>query len=124
MERTFTLEEAQTALDLIRPLVQEILEIRQDILQRQPEVWPVLEKAAGNGGSKTAGVLERRFERLDQLVRAIQSLGAVLKDINLGLVDFPHLKDGREVYLCWRYGEDRIRFWHEIEAGFAGRHPI
>jgi hypothetical protein len=64
------------------------------------------------------------FERLDVLVHQIQDLGVLIKDINLGLLDFPALKDGRGVYLCWRYGEGEIAYWHEIEAGFAGRQPI
>jgi hypothetical protein len=48
----------------------------------------------------------------------------LIKDVNLGLLDFPALKDGREVYFCWQYGEGEIAFWHEIEAGYAGRQPI
>jgi hypothetical protein len=64
------------------------------------------------------------FEKFDVLIHEIQATGVLIKDINLGLLDFPALKDGREVYLCWQYGEGEIAFWHEIEAGFAGRQPI
>ena len=124
MLRYFTLQEANQALTVIRPLVDEIQAIRQEILARQPEVWPVVERSAGNGGSQAASELIKEFERLDVLVHQIQESGALFKDINLGLLDFPALKEGREVYLCWKYGEGDIAFWHEIEEGYAGRQPI
>lgn len=122
--RYFTLEQAQVALEIIRPLVSEILEIRQSILKRQPEVWPVLAKAAGNGGSKVASEIAQEFARLDQAVRAILAMGVLLKDVNIGLVDFPAWLDGREIYLCWKYGEEKISFWHEIDGGFSKRQPL
>lgn len=122
--RYFTLQEANKTLVAIRPLMDEIQAIRQKILARKPEIWPVIEKAAGNGGNQAASKLVEDFERLDALVHQIQATGALFKDINLGLLDFPALKDGREVYLCWKFGEDDIAFWHEIEAGYAGRQSI
>jgi hypothetical protein len=124
MQRYFTLREANEALAKIRPLMDEIQVIRQKILARRPEVWPVVERAAGNGGSQAASKLVEEFERLDALVHQIQNTGALFKDINLGLLDFPALKAGREVYLCWKYGEEDIAFWHEVEAGYAGRRSI
>ena len=123
-QRYFTLEQAQAALDIIRPLVADIMEIRQSILDREPEVWPVVAKAAGNGGSKVASQLAQEFGRLDQAIRAILATGVLLKDVNIGLVDFPALQEGREIYLCWKYGEETISFWHEIDAGFSGRQPF
>ena len=64
------------------------------------------------------------FDRLDKLLHRIFDTGAQVKDINTGLLDFPALREGQEVYLCWKYGEDQIAFWHEIDAGFVGRQPI
>jgi hypothetical protein len=122
--RYFSLEQARAVLEIIRPLVGEILEIRQSILKRQPEVWPVLAKAAGNGGSKVASEIAQEFARLDQNVRQILATGALLKDVNMGLVDFPAWLDDREVYLCWKYGEEDIQFWHEVDGGFTGRRPL
>jgi len=124
MPRYFTLQEASETLNAIRPLMDEIQSIRREILARKPEFWPAVERAAGNGGSQAASKLVEEFERLDVLVRQIRATGALFKDINLGLLDFPALKDGREVYLCWKYGENGIDFWHEIDAGYAGRQPI
>ena len=119
--RVFTIQEADAALSIIRPLLAEMLKIRQEILDAQPEIWPVVEKAAGNGGSKAANLVEQQFKRLDELIHQLQSSGAILKDINIGLVDFLSMRDGREIYLCWQYGEAEIRYWHEIDSGFAGR---
>jgi hypothetical protein len=124
MPRYFTLQEANDSLVTIRPLMDEIQTIRQKILAKKPEVWPVVERAAGNGGSQAASKLVEEFERLDTLVHKVQDTGALFKDINLGLLDFPAMKAEREVYLCWKYGEDDIAFWHEIEAGYAGRKRI
>ena len=104
--------------------MEEIQAIRQKILAQRPEVWPVIEKAAGNGGSQAASKLVEDFERLEDLVHQVQATGALFKDLNLGLLDFPAMKEGREVYLCWKYGEGDIDFWHEIEAGYAGRQSI
>ena len=120
-KRYFTLEEANAAVAIIRPILGEMLEIRQRIIDLQPEVWPVIEKAIGNGGNLAASQATREFERINQLAHEIQSLGGILKDLNEGLVDFLALREGREVYLCWRYDEPRVAFWHEIEGGFASR---
>jgi len=122
--RYFTLEQASAVVVAIRPLVSEMLNLRQSILAKQPEVWPVVAKAAGNGGSKIASEIAQEFHRLDAIVREIMATGVILKDINTGLFDFLSLLDGREVYLCWRYGEEQIYFWHEIDAGFTGRQHI
>ena len=124
MPQFFTLAEANQALETIRPLMEEVQAIRQKILAKQPEAWPAIEKSAGNGGNRALSDMVEDFENLDELIHQIQDTGAQIKDINTGLLDFSALKDGREVYLCWQYGEGDIAFWHEVEAGFAGRQPI
>ena len=124
MPHYFTLAEANAALQIIKPLMEKVQAIRQNILAQKPEAWPVVEKAAGNGGSKAASLLAMEFEQLDQCVHQIQATGAVLKDINLGLLDFSAWREDHEVYLCWKYGEQNIEYWHEIEAGFTGRRSI
>ena len=124
MPQYFTLQEANEALNSVRPWMDEIQVIRGEILAHQPEIWSVMEKSAGNGGNLTLSRMVKTFDRLDALIHSIQDTGALIKDINTGLLDFPALKDEREVYLCWQYGERDIAFWHEIEEGFAGRQPI
>jgi hypothetical protein len=124
MTHYFTLAGANAALQIVKPLMEKIQVIRQNILAQKPEIWSVVEKAAGNGGSKEASLLALDFEQLDQYVHQIQETGAILKDINIGLLDFSAWRDNHEVYLCWKYGEQNIEYWHEIESGFAGRQPI
>jgi len=124
MPRSFTLSEANQALTIIRPLMDEIQAIRQKILENQPETWTAIEKSVGNGGSRALSAVVQDFEKLDALVHRILDIGVIIKDINIGLMDFPALKDGREVYLCWQYGEADIAYWHEVEAGYSGRQPI
>jgi hypothetical protein len=124
MPRYFTLQQANEALASIRPLMEEVQSIRQEILKYQPEIWSVMEKSAGNGGNPTLSRMVKTFDRLDELIHKVQDAGALIKDINIGLLDFPALRNGREVYLCWKYGEGDIEFWHEIEDGFAGRQTI
>jgi hypothetical protein len=124
MPKFFTLPQANETLKIIRPLMDEIQAIRLKILAKQPETWNAIEKSVGNGGNRTLSSMVKDFERLDALVHRILDTGAQIKDINTGLLDFSALKDGREVYLCWQYGEGDIAFWHEVDAGFAGRQPI
>lgn len=124
MSRYFSLSEANEALKIIRPLMDEVQTIRQKILASQPEAWPAIEKSAGNGGNKALSRMVQDFERLDALIHQILDTGVQIKDINTGLLDFSATRDGREVYLCWKHGEYEIAFWHEVDAGFAGRQPI
>jgi len=123
-QKYFTLVEANETLSLIRPWMDEVQAIRQKILKNQPEAWPAIEKSAGNGGNRALNNMVQDFEKFDALIHRIQATDVLIKDINLGLLDFPALKDGREVYLCWQYGEGNIAYWHEIEAGYAGRQTI
>jgi len=124
MPQYFTLQQANEALKIIRPLMDDVQEIRQKILASQPEAWPAIEKSAGNGGNKALSSIVSEFEKLDALIHQILDTGVQIKDINIGLLDFSAVRDGHEVYLCWQYGEDDIAYWHEVNAGYAGRQPI
>lgn len=124
MPRLFTLESATATLDRIRPLMQEVVEISQRIIANQPEIWPAIEKSAGNGGNPALSKLAKDFDHLDDLLHQIQGTGVLIKDMATGLLDFPAMREEHEVYLCWKVGEEGIAYWHEVEAGFAGRQPI
>ena len=124
MPRYFTLEEANETLNLIRPWMDEVQAIRHKIMDSQPEAWTAIEKSVGNGGNRALSKLIQDFDKLDSLVHQILDTGALIKDVNIGLLDFPAMRQGQEVYLCWQYGEGDIAFWHEIDAGYAGRQPI
>ena len=124
MPHFFSPSEANQALKIIRPLMDEVQAIREKILADQPEAWPAIEKSAGNGGNRALSKMVQDFERLDALIHQILETGVQVKDINTGLLDFSAMRDGREVYLCWKYGEENIAFWHEVDAGYAGRQSI
>jgi hypothetical protein len=64
------------------------------------------------------------FVELREAILELLERGIVLRDLDRGLVDFPSLRDGREIFLCWQEGEDEVAFWHEVDAGFAGRRPL
>ena len=124
MPKYYTPKEANEALNIVRPMLAELMEIGERIRAHQPEYWSVVQKSAGNGGNPALSKLLPDFDCLDALLHKIQDMGIEVKDLTIGLIDFVGLREGREVYLCWKYGEDSIQFWHEIEAGFQGRRLI
>jgi hypothetical protein len=123
-QKYFTIEQADAAIRQIGPLLVQIQGIRSRISESRPELWQAMERTAGNGGSQELSRLALEFGALDGLVHRILDTGAEVKDLSTGLLDFRALRNDREVYLCWMMGEDRLLYWHEIEAGFAGRQPI
>ena len=122
--RYFTLNEARSTLPQVKTLMEQVQVARREILRLRPDALPVIQKAALNGGNKNMGELAVHVMRLEAGVKGIMALGVVLKDVDAGLVDFVGMRNGREVYLCWRYGEEEIGFWHELNAGFSGRQPV
>ncbi len=124
MPRYYTPREANEKLEVVRPMVGELVRIGGRIRERQPEIWAVVEKSAGNGGNPTLSKMLPDFDRLDEILHQLQDMGIEVKDLSTGLIDFPAIKDGGVVYLCWKYDEGSVQFWHEIEAGFSGRQPI
>jgi hypothetical protein len=124
MATYFTVEQANAALVLIRPLMGQLLEIREVILSKQPDLEPMLQKALGNGGSSLASEVAMEVAEMQDLVLQIQSTGALFKDLSSGLVDFLSKREGRDIYLCWRFGEEEVRYWHDLDTGFAGRQPL
>jgi hypothetical protein len=129
--RHFTPDEANAALEQVRPLVEQLVAGRQEhalAVERQEELE---QKIRGNGGgippaelaSATAEV-DALGRRLAHLVDEIGSHGAQVKDLDTGLIDFPALRRGETVLLCWQLGEDEIAWWHRVDDGFAGRRPL
>jgi hypothetical protein len=124
MPKYYTLKEANEALVTVRPMVGEMMRIGEIIRAYQPELWALAQKVAGNGGSQTLTRLLPEFDKLRELLHKVQDMGIEVKDLTIGLIDFRTLRYDKEVYLCWQFGEGDIRYWHEIEAGFAGRQLI
>ena len=98
---------------------------RRDVVhQTDKELGETLEQTGSDvGGEKVSGLLMDMLQLNTQL-RHIQEMGVQIKDFDRGLVDFPHLRDGREVFLCWELEEDDIEFWHDIDSGYAGRERL
>lgn len=124
MARIFTLDEARATLPLVKQLMERTQRARRELIRLRPELWPTLQKAATNGGSREAGEALVHFQELERGIKGIQELGIEIKDVDMGLVDFHGTRAGREIYLCWHYGEEEIAYWHELSDGFAGRQPI
>lgn len=124
LKRYFTPREANAALPALIPLAAEIVRIVGDIQAKRPELWPSVRRSVGNGGSAELSRLYADFERLDTLVHRVHDMGVQIKDMSIGLMDFPAFHNGYEVLLCWRHGETRVEFWHDFESGFAGRQVI
>jgi hypothetical protein len=123
--RYFTVEEANAILPELTELLEQIQQARREITAVRPDLWPVLKRSIGNGGSKKAGELLPVFARLQAASAAVEALGVHPKDLDQGLVDFLHRRpDGREVYLCWHVSEKEVLYWHELHAGYAGRQRL
>jgi hypothetical protein len=121
--RHYTLEEASALL----PRVAELLTTMRAARDRlgNAEARAALEEAGqSNGGGQPGKVVSEGFLELREAMIELRELEIVLRDLDRGLVDFPALRDGREVYLCWEEGESEIGFWHEPEAGYGGRRPL
>jgi hypothetical protein len=122
--RTFTLSEARRVLPRLRRLLSRAVTEREALVDIMAEVERAREKAELGGGTVLGPDYLAHMFKFTGLVQEIESLGVQIKDFRTGLVDFPYDRDGRIVYLCWRLDEDEIEWWHEVEAGFAGRQPL
>ncbi len=122
--KLFTLEESNALLPELRRLFASIKAARAIIKRLEPEAKKASEQKNEGGGTvfgeRYAGAIFKVMDGLEN----IHSLGVEIKDVERGLCDFPALRDGRVVYLCWVLGEERIEWWHDLEAGFGGRQPL
>jgi hypothetical protein len=128
-DRTFTPDEANSALDQVRPLAERMVELRARLGELEDEQREVVRIVAGNGSGE--GVGDARTPEFAKLARELQdvvdeltSIGIQLKDADTGLLDFPAVREGEDVLLCWSVGEPSVEWWHGLEDGFAGRQRI
>jgi hypothetical protein len=122
-ERHYTLEEASELLPRVVELIERMRAARDRLGDREARE-ALSEAGPTNGGGDPGRTVSEGFVELRDSIIELRGLEIVLRDLDRGLLDFPSLRDGREVYLCWEEGEDAIRYWHEPEAGFAGRRPL
>jgi hypothetical protein len=130
-ERYFTPEEANEALGEVRPLTEELVAHRRSLVELQSRQSSLVTRIAGNGGNVEPRELQGVQESIDEevagiarCVARIHEVGAFVKDLDDGLVDFPARHGEEEVLLCWRLGEDEVAFWHGLEEGYSGRKPL
>ena len=121
--RHFTQAQANAALPRVRPMLQKLRDAR-DLLTEEEAHAALSDAAPGNGGGEHGTQVGTAFLEVRRLLLAMQEAGIVVRDIDRGLIDFPAILDGREVYLCWELGEDEVTQWHDLDAGYGGRQPL
>ena len=122
-ERHFTREEANILLPQLTALLTRLRESKDELTDTAAHD-ALSEAAPTNGGGEVGRQVGVAFMEVRRLLETVAQAGIVLRDIDRGLVDFPALIDGREVYLCWELGEDEVAYWHDLEGGYGGREPL
>ena len=122
-DQHFTVEQANAALPHLKPLLQKLRDAR-DMLTDEQAHEALTDSAPSNGGGDPGTQVGEAFLEVRRLLLALGEGGIVVRDIDRGLIDFPTIIDGEEVYLCWELGEDEVAFWHELDAGYRGRRPL
>ena len=123
-ERIFTRTEAIGLLPRLRGILDDAGEVWRRMKELNPEIQKVRDKVPLDGFSPDGVEYVHAVSRLMFLLHQVKEMGVLLKDVEKGLCDFPYIKGGRMVYLCWHLGEDSIDYWHDLETGFAGREPL
>lgn len=122
--KLFTVDEANALLPELRRLVEEARARRDRMREKAPDLEPIIQASPRNGGGKKGSEFGVDAYKLHLSLDRLRELGVVLRHLDSGLFDFPHEKEGRVVFLCWRPPEEQVSFWHEIDATFADRRPL
>jgi hypothetical protein len=130
-ERHFTPDEANALLERVRPIAESLVAHRRTFTVTAAHRARLTARISGNGGDfdpqeprELNEQLEQEAEAVARAVEELERLGVLVKDLDRGLVDFPALREGEEVLLCWQVGEEEVAYWHGVEEGFAGRKPL
>ncbi|MCS6915743.1 MAG: DUF2203 domain-containing protein [Myxococcales bacterium] len=132
-KRYFTVQEANALIPMLEERFGRILRLRSQLRTAYQELERLGETPSAETLTRLSGPPELRaargkfralMEALQEDIRAVEATGAEIKDLDIGLCDFLGRRRGRDVYLCWRYGERQITHWHDLNAGFAGRQPL
>ena len=130
MARYFSRQEAESLLPELEPLLLELQQRFPKLLALRQELGLLRQRMQGNGHGLQTRLQQvttdavAAAEEVKQLMQRILRFGCQVKDPQMGLIDFPALRDGREILLCWRLGEQGIHWWHETDTGFRGRQPL
>jgi hypothetical protein len=123
-QRIFTLFEATELLPELEKHLTLVRGARAVLVHTKEEIKKASANAQYGGGSVAGPRYIQALEHINEGLHAIHELGVIVKDLDIGLCDFPYLMEDQIVYLCWKLGEKRIEWWHEIHSGYAGRHPL
>jgi hypothetical protein len=128
-KKTYTVEEANAMLPLLRAILRDVVNLANDLRERYERLSRLqesdgLDQAHKEEVQQLIEEFERGQDKMHEYEHELQTLGVELKDYYTGLIDFRHLRDGKEVYLCWRLGEPEVAHWHELNAGFSGRQEL
>ena len=122
--RYFTVQEANELLPELEPLVGRVLALRARASHHSREMGALLADLSSDVGGPLPTRLTGEFAAIEDLIERIQAYGVVLKSLEAGLLDFLCERDGRDVFLCWRYGEPAVQYYHELHSGYQGRRPV
>jgi hypothetical protein len=122
--RVFSLDQANQLIPRLQAHLTAAHQARAVLARIKPEIRRASEHAHLGGGSPAGVLYLQALQHVNQHLQAIHELGVLVKDVDLGLCDFPYLVEGRVVYLCWKLGEEEIGWWHETTTGFKDRHPL
>jgi hypothetical protein len=129
--RVFTLDEANAAVVELRPIVARMVEHRRNLTAAQDRQAELVTRVASNGGDmapsdlrEIAETIQSEADAITECAEQINAVGAQVKSLEEGLLDFPAKRGDETVLLCWKLGEDEIAYWHGLDEGFAGRKPL
>jgi hypothetical protein len=123
-QKHFTLEEARTLLPHLRQIFRDIHRRRDRIRDGDIKLGKLMQQTGGDLGGRMVNGLLMDLLQMNGQLQWIQKMGVIVKDLDRGLLDFPSIRDEREVFLCWELDEDDIEFWHDLDAGYAGRERL
>jgi hypothetical protein len=124
VDKIFTLPEANQLIPFLEEHLTAIKRGKAVLVKTKPEIRRAAANAPRGGGSLAGPHYVRALEQISRALQEIHELGVHLKDLDLGLCDFPFMMEGRVVYLCWKLGEQEITWWHEISSGYNNRQPL
>ncbi|TLY30189.1 MAG: DUF2203 family protein [Nitrospirae bacterium] len=124
LEKVFTLSEANRLIPQLEEHLNAVKLGKAVLIRTKNEVKKASAKAQFGGGSFAGPPYITALEQISENLQVVQEMGVLVKDVDLGLCDFPYLLDGRIVYLCWKLGESEIRWWHEVSSGYRDRQPL
>jgi hypothetical protein len=123
-DRLFTLSEANHLIPQLNTRLMSVRQAKAVLARTKDDIRKASAQAQYGGGSTVGPLYISSLQQISTNLQAIQEMGVLVKDLEMGLCDFPHLRDGRVVFLCWKLGEQEIKWWHETSTGYKDRCPL